>query len=517
MRKVDTMMKILVRALVRWSWLLAACLVTGVIVGKILAAVLLPTYQSTSVVQLDAQTRTSQAQIIQPIASYGTLVTSDSVLDPVLRKYSQLDRQTFISKQLVVTPDTLSQSLQIQVTLPQAKVAAAVANDLAQLLVTQQNAYIKSQYEKAIQLANQRVAEDQKSIDNLNQQYAATPASNTAVLSQLSSQIDQERNLQNADVSNQQALITEQALYDTPLTIVLSAVPSPKPSSILGMIPFVPVMIGLFLVLGVVAVSFLEQNAQRINETYTLQQKTSIPVLGALRWATPMPLPELCQSKTPYAEDCRLMMADILFQAEGSEMHIIAMTALRSDAGTSAVTAHLGAFLAQSNRRVLLIDANLYQPSLHERVGVSNEAGLALMLEEARKVKVNAPTGVSNYSPLNIVDKLPIDGFIKPTNFPNLYILPAGKPKASPGDLLSMPEMGQFLKWASKPIDFVIIDCPALDRGDAHVLGALSDQALVVVDATKDRIKQVATMKDELANSGVKLAGLIVNKLGRWI
>ena len=197
---------------------------------------------------------------------------------------------------------------------------------------------------------------------------------------------------------------------------------------------------------------------------------------------------------------------------------VLALTSIHSGSGTSSVAANLAALLAQSKRRVLLIDANLYQPTLHTLVKIPNEAGLAMMLEEARKVRMNAPSmpGFSAGA-VDIIDRLPVDNFIRPTNLAGLYLLPAGRTRLNPSDLLSMPEMGQFLKWASKPVDFVIIDCPSLHHGDAHVLGGLSDQTLVVVDATKDRIKQVVNTRDDLANTGVKLSGLLVNKLGRWI
>ncbi|WP_165423707.1 tyrosine-protein kinase domain-containing protein [Ktedonosporobacter rubrisoli] len=510
-------MKIIVRAFVRWSWLLVLCIVVGFVVGRVVSSTLPPTYQATSVVQLSSQTRTSQTQIIQPVASYSTLVTSDPVLNPVLKQYPQLDRQTFIAKQLVVTPDTPSNSFQIQVTLPEARVSADIANRLALLLVAQQNLYIKEQYTKAIQLANQRIASEQKAIDSLNQQYAATPATNTALLSQLASQIDQQRNIQNTDIASQQALITEQALYNAPLSVVSSAVPATKPSSILGSLPLVPVMIILFLSLGIVFISFLEQSTGRINSTYVLQQKTAVPVLGSLSWAKPMPPDELGLAKTQYSEECRMMMADVMFQAEKMQARILALTGLREEAGTSSVAAQLAVLLAQSNRRVLLIDANLYRPSLHTQLRVSNEVGLAMLLEEARKAKVNAPAGKSDHGSVETLDKLSIERFILPLEIPNLYILPAGITDVNPGDLLSMPEMGQFLKWAASPVDFVIIDCPALDHGEAHILGTLSDQTLLIVDATRDRLKQVMMVKNDLADGGIKLAGMIVNKLGRWV
>jgi Mrp family chromosome partitioning ATPase len=118
---------------------------------------------------------------------------------------------------------------------------------------------------------------------------------------------------------------------------------------------------------------------------------------------------------------------------------------------------------------------------------------------------------------IDISEKFPFDSYIVSTNIQNLYALPAGKSAMNPSSLLSMPEMEQFLHWASKPIDFVVIDCPALTYAEAHVLGGLSDQTFLVIDATKDRLKQLENIKEELISTGVRLSGLIVNKLGRWI
>lgn len=515
MRRVDTSAKLLVRGFARWWWLLVVSAIAGFFVGHALLALLPPTYQSTAIVQLSTPAHTSQAQIIQPVAAYSTLVTSDPVLNAVLVKYPLIDRQMFVAKQLVITPDAPSQSFQIQVTLPDARMAADIASGLAQTIVSQQNAYIKSQYNEAIKLTNGHIADEQRVINQLNQQYAATLPTNTIVLAQLDSQIQQQRNLQNTDVLDLQSLTTEAALFGSPLSIAQSATVATKPSSFLGQIPFVPVMITLLVLLVVVAIALLEQNAGRINGTYDLQRKAATPVVGSLRWTTPVSPVELCEEKTAFAEDCRVMMADMLFLAEGAKARLITLAGIRSGAGTSSIVAYLGALLAQSQRRVLLVDANLYRPMLHEQLDVVNEAGLAMLLEEARKAKVTAASAKSGA--VELVDRLMVDRFVKPTAVPNLYMIPAGEPNENPGDLLSMPEMRDVLQWATRPGDLVLVDSPSLEHGEAHVLGAISDQTLVVVDAARDLIRQVEHTKEDLAHTGVKLSGLIVNKLGRWI
>ena len=563
-------MKILVRALVRGSWVLILCLLIGWLGGKKLATLFPPQYQATALIQLNTQSRTST--IVQPVAAYASLVTSDSVLGTTLKNYSNLDRQTMSAKQLIVTNDPKSQTISIQVTLPNAKEAASVANDLAHLLVTQQNALIQQQYTNELKLLAGHIADEQKNINTINQQIiqlnANTPPNQTAI-AQDQNQVNQLQTLLNQDVTSQRTLLTQQALDSNPLSVVQGAVPSSKPSSIIGLIPFTPSFLGLMLILGMIVIFLLERQADRINGVYELQRKLALPVLGSLRWISPgpnsKPLRALIDSREPYAEDCRIMMADILFHAEEAHAHILAITGSKAQSGSSTIAWILAALLAQSKRRVLLIDANLHEPTQDKRLEVSNNAGLARMLEEVRHMKVNANTTsgevpvemyqqtsiprietqgimgarkqssslIINPQRINSVKRAAISApdqkivdlaakysfgkYIVPTRIQDLYVLPAGRPTMNPNNLLSMPEMDYFLRWSSKRVDFIVVDCPALIHAEAHVLGALSDQTFLVVDATKDRQKQVLNAKEKLLNTGVKLSGIIVNKLERWI
>jgi Mrp family chromosome partitioning ATPase len=140
----------------------------------------------------------------------------------------------------------------------------------------------------------------------------------------------------------------------------------------------------------------------------------------------------------------------------------------------------------------------------------------AKTVEEAHTMIVPVAPGGSR-QPDKSESGLPFESYIMQTGISNLFMVPAGKPSTSPANLLSMPEMKQFLDWAERRGDYIVIDCPALTYAEAHVLGSLSDQTFLVIDATRDRIKQVESIREELLNTGVKLSGFIANKLGRWI
>ena len=569
-RKGMTSMKIVVRALVRWSWVLLLCLVVGLLGGKKLATFFPPQYQATALIQLNMQSNTSA--IVQPVAAYASLATSDSVLGAALKKYPDLDLQTMSTKQLTITNDPKSQTVSIQVALPHAIEAASLANDLAHLLVAQQNAYIQQQYTNELKLLDGRIANEQKNINTLNQQIiqlSANAAANGTAIQQAQNQVSQNQNLQNQDVSQQQALLTQQALDSNPLSVVQGAIPPSKPSSIIGLVPFAPAFLGLMLLLGMVVLFLLERGADRINGVFALQQQLGLPVLGSLRWTSPspdtIPLRSLIESKELYAEDCRIMMADILVNAEQAGARIVTITGTRVRSGSSTIASELAALLAQSKRSVLLIGANMPGRVQPRRFGIPIDGGLASMLEAASHMKIDFLTaltqepregrrqqpamataetqgnvGAPNHSPIKldpllmnsprrtmngasakmavtVAENFPFGRYIVSTSVQNLHVLPAGRSRLNPSYLLSMPLMDFFLRWASRRVDFIVIDSPPLMYADSHVLGSLSDQTFLVVDATKDRQKQVLNAKQEFLTTGVKLSGIIVNKLGRWV
>jgi Mrp family chromosome partitioning ATPase len=558
-------MKVIVRAFIRWFWVLILCLIVGYYAGKPVAKLVPPTYLATSTIEL--KTSAHGGGFVKSVTAYSSLVTSDSVLLTVLKKpeYKNLSAATLVGKGLTTVPTLAAATLQIEVTLPSAKEAANLANDLANTLVSQQNAEIKAEVAQEIKITQARITTETNAINNLTQEIIKTPTTDTTQIALYQSEQNQQEGLQTSDYKSLQSLDEEQQLNSSPLSIVQAATAPNKPSSILGSIPFSPLLALLLFVVGLVAIIMIERRADRINTAYALQKNTKLPVLGALRWirSSPLevPLQTLSTSKQPYAEECKVMMADILFHAENGGAHILVVTATRPKAGTSSIASQLAALLAQSKRLVLLVDANLHDPVQHKRLGVTNDTGLSRMLEDVSALKIHSvgsaerfpaelpqqvgsvvdanwesyptaqvprvptstrgSTGVqnSNGKAFPLIDKFPLDNYILPTKIPNLYVLPAGKPAAGtdPSSLLSMPEMEMFLQRLTKHADFIVIDCPSLYYAEAHVLGSLSDQTYMVVDVTKNRMKQVLSAKDELLSTSVKLSGLIANKLGRWI
>lgn len=175
---------------------------------------------------------------------------------------------------------------------------------------------------------------------------------------------------------------------------------------------------------------------------------------------------------------------------------------LVADAGTggqhSAVAANLAAALALGGDSVVLVDADLRQPRLHEFFRRGNETGLTEWLAEPDTVR-----------PLPLSE----------SGVPNLRLLPAGRGRETagiaPGDLLSGDAFTQLLALLQEEAMFTIIDAPALPEvGDALAIAARVDAALLLIRSGKTRRPAAQQAKDALDRVGTRILGAVLTDAG---
>jgi capsular exopolysaccharide synthesis family protein len=197
----------------------------------------------------------------------------------------------------------------------------------------------------------------------------------------------------------------------------------------------------------------------------------------------------------PEAEGYRLLRAAILAAAplKGRTGRILLVTSAMPCEGKTTTLANLGVSLAQSGKRVLLVDANLRNPSLHQTFGLPLEPGLATLL---------GPDG----------DALRSDT-VRETSVPGLRVLTAGRPPANVAELLDRPRMGALLRELGSEADYVLLDSPAvLGVSDAVILAQGADAVLLVVDARATRSEALAQAVTALQPAGAQLLGVALNR-----
>jgi capsular exopolysaccharide synthesis family protein len=169
---------------------------------------------------------------------------------------------------------------------------------------------------------------------------------------------------------------------------------------------------------------------------------------------------------------------------------VILITSAMSGEGKTLTAMNLAMTLSESfHHRVLLVDADLRRPQLHDRFQVSTATGLSDSLKSAPD------------RPLSVVQISP-----------HLLLLPAGRPDSDPMRVLSSERMRQVVAGAAKEFDWVILDSPAVAHlPDAHLLTSLADLAVVVAAAGRTPYAAIARTADVVGRD--RVAGIVLNEV----
>ncbi|MDF2937692.1 MAG: capsular biosynthesis protein [Paenibacillaceae bacterium] len=194
------------------------------------------------------------------------------------------------------------------------------------------------------------------------------------------------------------------------------------------------------------------------------------------------------------AEAYRALRTNIEFSSVGKEMRIIMITSASRGEGKSTTAVNLAISLSQAGKRVLLIDADMRNSSIHRILRIDNKKGLA------------------NY--LALQTELP--EIITPTHIPNLSVIPSGTQPPNPAELLTMNQMDHLLGELKKDFHTIILDTPsALSVTDAQIIAAKSDGVLLVVEQGFVKREAAKKVKAYLKHVNARLLGVVFNKINK--
>ncbi|MFC5469236.1 CpsD/CapB family tyrosine-protein kinase [Cohnella suwonensis] len=198
--------------------------------------------------------------------------------------------------------------------------------------------------------------------------------------------------------------------------------------------------------------------------------------------------------KSPISESYRMLRTNIEYSAIDQSMQIIMVTSSKPSEGKSTTSANIAVAFAQSNKKVLLIDADMRKPTQHRMFGKSNRIGLTTALFQQKE----------------------LGDVIQMTNTDNLWFMPAGPTPPNPSELLSSNRMAALLETAKQAYDVIIVDTPPiLFVTDAQIVAAQSDGVVLVVDSGNVKKEIAAKAKASLDHVKAKVIGVVLNNVDR--
>ena len=196
--------------------------------------------------------------------------------------------------------------------------------------------------------------------------------------------------------------------------------------------------------------------------------------------------------KSAVAEAFRTVRTNISFSDVDNEVQTILFTSTKQNEGKSTVIANVAySFSKLENCKVLLMDLDLRNPSVHKKFKVGNIYGVTDVLLEKRSFQ----------------------GCVKETDVKNLDIITAGEIPFNPSEILSSKKMKEFIHNLQDVYDYVFIDTPPIGIvTDAGILSTYSDGVAMVVGSGEVPIDLAKTSMKRLNKVNANIVGVILNK-----
>jgi capsular exopolysaccharide synthesis family protein len=247
----------------------------------------------------------------------------------------------------------------------------------------------------------------------------------------------------------------------------------------------------LGLTLGILAALGLHHTDRRIRSAKALETLTGLPGLGVIPLLDAGVTPNIASAdlRSPFSEAYRSVRTALQFSTTHGLPRSLLVTSAGPGEGKSTTAAELGRNIAQLGRRVVLVDADLRNPSLHKVFGKTNALGLSSVLAGASAVAA----------------------VCQATDEPNLTLITSGPLPPNPPELLGGESLVAMLAQLDKDFDVVLFDGPpVLGLADAPLLAGRVEATLLVVTAKVTRKDSIISALHRIAATRSRVIGTLL-------
>jgi capsular exopolysaccharide synthesis family protein len=481
----------------RRKFVLAIPIVLAVLGAALLSFTTSKQYTATAIARVDLSAGHVDAQdqnaAYRFLNTYSAIIKTTPFMQRVIQDLNLKTSTGALAGRVGTSPIVGTELVRVTAKAPNAEEAAAVANDLANLLHDPD--FISQFLTNSTSILTTQVESTKAQLDTEQGKLITLQSSGTAA--QIASQkaiVDATGNSYQSLLSQLEQARVKQGQAARSFSVIEPAQAPGAPSS-----PRWKFNLAAGLLAGIVggiALSFvLEYIDPTLRGVRDLEAVTRLPVLASIpfgiRWKYPPP---------PVSPDYRLLATKLQTSLQEHGRHSVLFTSARPEEGNTTVATYTAMAMAQAGMRVLLLDANLNRPDLHKLFNIALSPGLYSFISTngARPTKPIAEAAPE---------------MIQSSPVPRLSVLTAGMKMSDPSELLASTEMRQFLDYLETQWDAIVIDGPSMSTSaGSAVIAPVVDGVILVAAEGQASSKSVEETVEELTSLGAQPMGLVFCK-----
>jgi tyrosine-protein kinase Etk/Wzc len=237
---------------------------------------------------------------------------------------------------------------------------------------------------------------------------------------------------------------------------------------------------------------------QKIKTVAHLRDLTDLPLIGVLPFSKEADKDHIVIEESPnslIAEAFRNFRTNLQYASADAHAKTYLITSFLPSEGKTFTSVNLGAILAKSGKKTVIIELDLHKPRVYRRFGIPSP-----------------PQGITTY----ILGKNTLEEIISPTNIPNLFCIYSGPIPPNPSEFVLSEKMKEMIAKAKEQFDFVIIDTPPAGLlSDSIYLVQNVDASIFVLNTKTSNKRVIDFIHSVIEDNNLKNMLLLLNGIPR--